>query len=406
MTGRILSLGWKNIWRNPTRSAVVIIAVFLGLWAGIFISAFFNGMAQGYLRSQLELSVGHLRISHPGFEDQMLPEYGIGDASALADSLSALPWVTSVRPESMSGGLAQSARGSYGVTIHGLDTSKNSTHPVNQYIEEGEMPGESLRNPVAVGRAIADRLNLEPKSRLVLSFQDVHGEITAGAFRVSGIFDSVNDQYDRGNVFVNRDDLNRLLGRENLVHRITLMVDDYGRAAEYSGEIAGTRPELSVTSWGKIAPELEYVYSAMDISLYVIMIIIIIALVFSIINTMLMAIMERTRELGMLMAVGMNRVRLFGMILAETFFLTMAGVPLGLLGSWGTVSLLGRTGINLSAFAEGLNAYGMATVIHPELEAAYYFNLALMVAAAALLSALYPAWKTLKLKPVEAIHKI
>lgn len=406
MIRQILSLGWKNIWRNPTRSAVVIIAVLLGLWAGIFISAFFNGMAQGYLRNQLELSVGHLQVSHPEFEDQMLPRYGIVDAASLADSLAGLPFVSGIRAESLSGGLAQSAHGSYGTTLHGIEASGDPAHPAARYLEEGEMPDPSGRNPVTVGDALAERLGIGLKSRIVLSFQDINGEITAGAFRVSGIFDSPNQQYDQANVFVNRADLNRLLGEENLVHRITLMADDFGRAPHYRDRLAQTLPNLQVRSWGEIAPELEYVYSAMDISLYVIMFIIILALIFSIVNTMLMAILERTKELGMLMAVGMNRVRIFGMILAETFFLTMTGVPLGLFLSWGTVSLLADRGIDLSAFAEGLNAYGMGTVIHPELQAAYYLNIALMVAAAALLSALYPAWKTLKLKPVEAIHKL
>lgn len=406
MIRQILALGWKNIWRNPTRSAVVIIAVLMGLWAGIFMSAFFNGLAQGYLQNQLEMSVGHLQVSHPEFEDQMLPQYGISGAASLADSLAAFPFVTGLRAESLTGGLAQSARGSYGTTLHGIEASDNSAHPAARYMEEGDMPGPDMRNPVAVGDALADRLGIGLKSRIVFSFQDVNGEITAGAFRVSGIFDSPNEQYDQSNVFVNRDDLNRLLGEENLVHRITLMADDFGRAPHYRDRLAEALPDLRVRSWGEIAPELEYVYSAMDISLYVTMIIIILALVFSIINTMLMAILERTKELGMLMAVGMNRARIFGMILAETFFLTMTGVPLGLLLSWGTVSVLSDKGIDLSAFAEGLNEYGMGTVIHPELQAAYYLNIALMVAAAALLSALYPAWKTLKLKPVEAIHKL
>lgn len=408
MFAKILTLGWKNIWRSPTRSAVVIVAVVLGLWAGVFISAFFNGMAQGYLQNQLELSIGHVQVRHPEFGDLMQPSRAIPDAENLADSLRGLPSVSALRSESIASGLAQSAHGSYGVTIHGLDGGEGdlSPHPVQKHLVEGSMPGPGLRNPVTVGGVLADRLNLEMGSRLVLSFQDTSGEITAGAFRVAGIYDSFYDQYDRGNVFVQREDLTRLLGDPGLVHRITLMIDDYGRAPEFRRELAAGLPGLEVRSWDMIAPELQYVYNSMDISLYVIMIIILIALVFSIVNTMLMAILERTKELGMLMAVGMNRVRLFGMILAETFFLTMAGTPLGLLLSWITVNILGRTGIDLGPFSEGLSAYGLGTVIYPELTAAYYLNIALLVASAAFLSALYPAWKTLKLNPLEAIHKI
>lgn len=409
---KIIRLGWKNVWRSPTRSGVVIIAVLLGTWAGIFISAFMNGMAQGYLQNQLNLAVGHIQITHPQFEDQFNPRYGIGNPDRLLDTLRQQPYITEIQPQSLSTGLAQSASNSYGVTINGINAgtgdedSAAAAHPVQQYIEQGDFLQSVSRNPVVVGVALAERLDLELRSKVVLSFQDVNGEITAGAFRVAGIFDSINDAYDRGNVFVEMEDLNRLLGREGLIHKVTLKVDDFTQAFGHREEIAAMFPGLRIVSWADIAPELEYVYSAMDISLYIFMIIIIIALVFSIINTMLMAILERTRELGMLMAVGMNQPRLFLMILSETFFLTIVGAPLGVLLSWGTISLFADRGISLSAFAEGLNAYGMGTVIYPEIGAAYYLNIMLMIAVAAILSSLYPAWKTLKLKPVEAIHKI
>lgn len=406
MIFKIILLGWKNIWRNPTRSGVVIIAVLLGIWAGVFISAFFNSIAQGYLQNQLNLSVGHIQITHPEFEDQFNPEYNIANSKQLLSNLKTKDDISSIRYESLAMGLAQSAANSYGATIHGVDTTENTSQPVTKYLKQGDFLQSINSNPIVIGNALADRLELELRSKMVISFQDVDGNITGGAFRVAGIFDSFNDNYDKGNVFVLRDDLNRLLGQENLVHKITLKLNDFTQANQKAKILKNQYPDLKATSWATIAPELEYVFSSMDITLYVVMVIITIALVFSIINTMLMAVLERTRELGMLMAVGMNKKRLFGMILSETFFLTMVGTPLGLLFGWVTVTVLGNTGIDLSAFAEGMNAYGMDTVIYPDLGGIYYLNVTLLIAIAALLSALYPAWKTLKLKPVEAIRKI
>lgn len=403
---RIIRLGWKNVWRNPTRSGVVIIAVVLGTWAGIFISAFFNGMVQDYLQNQLNLSVGHIQVTAPMFEDQMSPEYAIPNAPGLIDTLSHKSYINRIQVQSLTPGLAQSAVNSFGVSIHGIYPESDTLHPIQPYIEQGDLLAGVSRNPVLVGRQLADRLDLKLRSKVVLSFQDVNGNLTAGSFRVASIFDSFNNQYDKSNVFVKAGDLNRILGDENLVHKITLKVDNFSQADRYSEQLSKIYPGLEISSWGVIAPELLYVFSAMDISLYVIMIIIIIALVFSIVNTMLMAILERTRELGMLMAVGMNQARVFTMILSETFFLTMAGAPIGLLFSWGTISYFAGRGINVSAFSEGLNAYGISTMIHPELGAIYYLNITLLIAAAALVSSIYPAWKTLQLKPVEAIHKI
>lgn len=406
MIWRIISLGWKNIWRNPTRSGVVIVAVLLGIWAGVFISAFFNSITQNYLQNQLDLMVGHIQITNPEFQDQFNPRFDIPDSGPLLDSLKQKDYITGIQYESLSTGLAQSAANSYGVTIHGIDTTSKPLHPISHHIKQGTLLGNIERNPVVIGRALAERLELDLRSKMVVSFQDIEGNITAGAFRVSGIFDSFNDNYDKGNIFVLRDDLNRLLGKPQLIHKITLKIDDFSQAGTRAQTLSENHPDLKIAGWGEVAPELEYVFNSMDITLYIVMIIIIIALVFSIINTMLMAVLERTRELGMLMAVGMNRTRLFTMILCETFFLTMAGTPIGLFLSWVTVQLFGNYGIDLSAFSQGLNAYGLDTVIYPQLSSTYYLNITLLIAGAALLSALYPAWKTLKLKPVEAIRKI
>lgn len=403
---KIISLGWKNIWRNPTRSGVVIIAVLLGIWAGVFISAFFNSLTQSYLQNQLDLMIGHIQIVDPKFEDQYDPKFDIANSDSLLVNLARQEYVRNIQYESLTTGLGQSAVNSYGITIHGVDTSSGTPHPITEHLKQGEFLRGIQRNPIVVGEALAERLELELRSKIVASFQDVEGNITAGAFRIAGIYDSFNDNYDKSNVYVLRDDLNRLLGDPHLIHKITLKIDDFTQAHQYAGDIQEKYPDLRVSGWGEIAPELEYVFNTMDISLYIVMIIIIIALVFSIINTMLMAVLERTKELGMLMAIGMNKTRLFMMILCETFFLTMVGTPIGLFLSWLTVSILGNVGIDLSAFAQGMNAYGLDTMIYPELSVTYYLNVTLLISIAAILSALYPAWKTLKLNPVEAIRKI
>ncbi|MGK7369384.1 MAG: ABC transporter permease, partial [Candidatus Halalkalibacterium sp. M3_1C_030] len=298
---RIISLGWKNIWRNPTRSGVVIIAVLLGIWAGVFISAFFNSLTQSYLQNQLDLMVGHIQISNPQFEDQFNPQYDIKNSEQLLTDLHQKDYITRIQYESLSTGLAQSAANSYGVTIHGIDTTSTFTtaHPISQHIKQGDLLQEIKRNPVVIGKTLAERLELDLRSKMVVSFQDVDGNITAGAFRIAGIFDSFNDNYDKGNIFVLQNDLNRLLGQDNLVHKITLKIDDFSKAGLRAESLGENYPGLKVSSWGEVAPELEYVFNSMDVSLYIVMIIIILALVFSIINTMLMAVLERTKELGM-----------------------------------------------------------------------------------------------------------
>ncbi|MDX1641740.1 MAG: FtsX-like permease family protein, partial [Balneolaceae bacterium] len=320
-------------------------------------------------------------------------------------NLQSRPNVEDISAKSVATGLAQSPRSSFGVMIYGVDTSKDTSLAVQKYIDEGSMIDSTSRNQILIGIELAERLDLQLKSRMVLSFQDVSGEITGGAFRVIGIFNTYSDRYDEGTVFVLQEDLNRLLGEENAIHNIRIETTDLTMAGTFASEIEQQFPNVSVKTWRDVAPDLRYTFDMMDLTLYIVMIIIIIGLVFSIINTMLMAVLERTRELGMLRAIGMNKLRTFSMVMVETVFLTMVGAPGGLLLSWICITYFGNVGIDLSALAEGLNEYGIGTVVYPELTWPYYLNIMLMIAVAALFSALYPAWRTLKLKPVQAIRK-
>ncbi|NBV29640.1 FtsX-like permease family protein, partial [bacterium] len=127
---------------------------------------------------------------------------------------------------------------------------------------------------------------------------------------------------------------------------------------------------------------------------------------FGIINTMLMAILERTREIGMLMALGMSKAKIFGLILNETLCLTLAGFPFGLFFSWAAIAYFNRIGINLSAFREELmKSFGFSQIIYPEFPSEQLTRVLLIVVSTALISGLFPAFKALSLKPVDALRK-
>jgi ABC-type antimicrobial peptide transport system permease subunit len=130
------------------------------------------------------------------------------------------------------------------------------------------------------------------------------------------------------------------------------------------------------------------------------------ALVFGIINTMLMAVLERYRELGMLMAVGMNKLRVFTMIVLETIMLAIVAVVPGLVLGYATVTYFGKNGIDLSAFSKGMQQFGMSDIVYTDLDPGFYVQLAMAVGITAVIGAIYPAYKAIRLKPVEAIRKI
>lgn len=402
----IIQLSWKNIWRNKIRSGIVILAVMLGTLAGVFMSAFMYGLSMQYIRSELVNFTSHIQIHTKAYETEPLPEYYIRSSHSPAGSLSQHPFVTHVTERMLINGLASSSSSSFGVSIYGIDPAQEKqVTNLYKFMKEGDYFGNKGRNQVIVGEKLADRLNLKMRSKVVLNFQDVHGNISAAAFRVTGIFKSPNSQFDERNVFVRFSDLGRLIDAPGAVHEIALLVTDFKQADRFKQEIT-VDEGLAVQSWRELSPALAYTDSVVDTSLYIIMIIILIALTFGIINTMLMAVLERQQELGMLMAIGVNKIRTFFMILTETFFLAVIGAPFGVLLAWTGISLLEDTGINVSAFAEGFEMYGMSTVIYPELQAEFYFNIGILILIVTLLASLYPSYKALKLNPVQAIRKI
>ncbi len=402
----IISLSWKNIWRNRARSLVVIVAVILGTGAGVFMSAFMYGMSMQMVKSEMENYTSHIQIHTKEYKNEVLPAYFISNADSLVTELSKLPFVKNITARSVLTGLASTSSSSYGVSVRGIDIeTEHDVTQIHTFITEGNFLESRRSNSIVIGEKLAQRLNLEIRSKVVLNFQDVDNNLTAAAFRVTGIFKSSNSRFDETNVFVKKEHLNSLINADGISHEIALLVDDFKMADTYRDSLK-LNAELIAESWGDISPSLRYMDSMVGTMLYIVMVIILIALTFGIINTMLMAVLERQQELGMLMAVGVNKSKTFSMILIETFMLAIVGAPIGIFLAWLGIQSLGETGINVSAWAQGFEEYGIGTIIYPELQPEYYLNVGILIFITTLIAALYPSYKALKLNPVEAIRKI
>ncbi|MEM9983744.1 MAG: FtsX-like permease family protein, partial [Bacteroidota bacterium] len=213
-----------------------------------------------------------------------------------------------------------------------------------------------------------------------------------------------NSKFDEGNVYVRLADLQKLAKVGAGIHEIAVVLDDIEQVDATAA--AFTTDQVMAETWADLAPDLRLISESFQVSMYIFIGIILLALAFGIVNTMLMAVLERTRELGMLMAVGMNRGRVFLMIMLETIFLVTVGGPLGLAVGYLLVSILGSIGIDMGSFSDAMSQFGMSSTVRPHLAGEYYFQIAIMVAVTALLSAIYPALRALKLKPVEAIRSV
>jgi ABC-type lipoprotein release transport system permease subunit len=401
----LLKIAWQNVWRNKVRSLVVITAVALGLWAGVFASAFVKGMMKKKVENVIKLEMSDFQIHQPNFRDELSVKLFIPNPDDIQQNIEQNPQVIATTSRLISQGMISSSASNGSIKIVGVNPEKEAaTTGINELLIEGKYFEGSKRNPVLISKKIAEEYRLKLRSKAVLTIQDVEGEIIAGAFRVVGIFESENSMFDKQQIFVRQKDLGKLIKIERGSHEIAVLLNDHDAAEAQSLFYQGQYPDLEIKPWLDLSTGMRFMVEAMDVYLFYIVGIILLALLFSILNTMLMAVLERVREIGMLMAIGMAKGKIFVMILLETLILSMIGGPLGLLLSYGFVEYFGKHGINLEGAA--YEDAGFSSIVYPYLDGNSYLNVAVMVFIMALLAAIYPAQKALKLNPVEAIRKI
>ena len=301
-------------------------------------------------------------------------------------------------------GMASTAHGNYGVKIMGIfpDKEKNVTD-ISEKLVQGTYLYKLKRNPIIIGEKLANKLGVKVNSKVVLNFQDSNNNTVSTGFRVEGIFKTINSSFDEENVFVKYDDLAPLVSLSGKYHEIAILCDNITETETVENQI---KTNNSVESWDQLSPELGYAQEAMSNFIYIFMGIILLALAFGIVNTMLMAVLERKREIGMLLSVGMDKRKVFTMIILETLFLAFIAALLGVLLSIWTIEYFGRHGINLSAVAKGLESLGMGARVFTKLPFAMYVDITLMTLSVALIAAVIPARRALKLNPAEAVKAI
>jgi ABC-type lipoprotein release transport system permease subunit len=242
-------------------------------------------------------------------------------------------------------------------------------------------------------------------SRIILSFLDVNDIQTSAAFRICGVFRTNNDMFEAASVFVPDGELRQLTGLEGgRFHRLICRMEEDDQADTTVPAIRKTFSGLEVLSWKEIQPDLAMLADMMQQIYGIFMAIILAALAFGIVNTMLMAVLERTRELGMLAAIGMNRRKTFLMIMLESVFLSLTGGAAGMVISGIVIAATAKNGINLVKYAEGMEAMGFSAHLYPAVDTPFFIMTSLLIVLTGVLSAVYPARKALKMNPMDALR--
>ena len=469
------SISWKNVWRNKSRSLVVIISVTLGIISGVMLIGIMTGWVEQRMHDAVYNEVSHLQIHNKEYLKNEEIHLTVNDTAEISGIIGSIPelkgWVKRTRMIAM----ANTSWGNTGVSIYGVDPYKekqvteiwkeivpgggeylDESKPGNilisdktaeilklkQYIITGEVLNslksekvpklvlskldtlkdvrfrspkdfrEALKEELKkkeldnYGKLIIDKaLDYRIRNKIQITISDEAGTPVQGTFRVCGIYKTSNTSFDQAAAFLNAKELAKLFGGKGvLTHEIAILLNDIEKTDLVKEKLAGISFDNEVSTWKELAPDAALMNDYM-VMYYVIFIgIIMLALAFGIINTMMMTILERTKELGMLMAIGMNRKKVFSMIMLETIFLTMVGAVAGMLSGWGLINLLGKTGIHFSSWGEGFEEWGFAAVVYPTVTHNYYILITVMVIVTAIISSIWPARKALKLNPIETLR--
>jgi ABC-type lipoprotein release transport system permease subunit len=256
------------------------------------------------------------------------------------------------------------------------------------------------------GLNIVDKaLDYRLRNKIQITITDESGTPVQGTFRICGIYKTTNGGFDQATVFVNTGELAALYdGKNFLTHEMAVLLNDIKNADAVKERLKSISPDNTISTWKEMAPDAALMNDYMIMYYFIFIGIIMLALAFGIINTMMMTILERTKELGMLMAIGMNRKKIFSMIMLETVFLTLVGAIAGMLAGWVLIGILGKTGIHFSSWGEGFEAIGFAATVYPVITPYFFIIITIMVIVTAIISSVWPARKALKLIPVEALR--
>lgn len=403
----LIKISWRNVWRNKLRSFVVIISVIFGLLGGIIIIAMSYGLNEERMNNAVETYLSHIQIHNKSFSEEYNIKYTIDNLEGIENAINNDSRVVSYSKRIILNGMLSNSNGSYGIQVKGVDPIEE-VKVTNTYekIIEGEYFKSEKENTILVGKKLAERLNLKLKSKVVITFQDENYELTSLLYRVEGIFRSGNSRYDEANVFVKNVSITKNLPNFSGYHEIPILLTDIELRNQVKNDLISKNSNNLIEGWDDISKDLAYANEMLAAVLYIFMMIILSGLSFGIVNTMLMAILERRKEIGMLMSIGMSRFKIFLMISFETMFLSIVALPIGLILSYSIVEYYSVVGIDLSIVEAGLENFGVGTRLYFKVPNQEYFIVAIMVFVISIISSIFPSVRALKINPVEATKTI
>jgi ABC-type lipoprotein release transport system permease subunit len=407
-----IKLSWRNIWRNKKRSLVVISSIGIGIFTMLIVMGIMNGMNYQMIDNTISTSLGHVSIHKKGFADNIKASYSFLPEEGLYKKLSSTAGIAGWAPRVKLQGMIRSSEASQGVLITGIDPEKErAVSEIYDYTSKSggsEFLDDPSAGDVLISEKLAEKLDLIIGDRLVIMLQDSHDEIVGEALTVRGVFQSPVDSFDKYVVFTGIKRLQAAAGMKNRISEISIRTDTRDESTDIKNKVSAylNDKDIEALSWQEMSPSMMSAIRLFDAMMFIFFGIIFITVVFSVANTMIMAVMERFHEIGVMKCIGTRPLNIFIMIVSEAVNLGLAGMAAGVIfGTLFNLSL-GVTGLDLSIFSESMRIWGTGSVIYPLIMFKYIAASAAIVFITAVSAAIYPAVKAARIKPLEALNYI
>ncbi len=418
----VFRLAWRSFLRHRWRSIITGFAISLGL-ALMLISL---GMAADGHRRMIEIGVrlgsGHVLVQGKGFQEEQSLDHLVTNPKRVMDVARALPGVSMVVPRVRASGLLSAGGSSSAVGVGGVDPTKEPAvssiaakkgRVAGDYLRpRAQLPFENLPGDIYVGKDLAGKLALSVDDRVVLTVSPRGGgKPASAAFRVRGVFKTGLAELDGFYVEIELAEADKLLRLDGSVTQVAVLLDEQDNAhvAAQQLEAALADDTLEVLPWQVALKELYEAIVLDDWGGYLMMLIIFVIVAIGIFNTMLMSVVERTRQFGVMMAVGTSGRRLFATVLTEAFILGLVAASVGLAIGLSLHAWMAHSGLDMSQFY-GEDAEMAGIVFDGRIYSYLTFSVVAkatsLVVGLVVVSAIYPAYRATRLEPVEAMRHV
>lgn len=400
-------IAWASLVRRRSRSVLVVMMIAVSLWGLLFMEGIYDGMIEQMISNAIRSDSGHISLFAKGYRLNPDLSRQIDNGAEITDFLVTNSQVRSFVLRLKQDGLVATAHYSRGAAIWGVDLKAEDRHGgLASYLSQGEYNFGKRERGAIIGFKLANKLQVRIGSKIILSAQDRHGEVSAAPLKVTGILKTNNMTLDNNAVFISIIKARQLLAMAQGVSQVAIIVHDETQIPALQQQLCEKSPHLDILRWDQLYPALMQSRVRMEGFNMVINLLIFCVAALGIFGVILVSVLERLREFGIMLALGTHFSQVRAIVFVESFFLGFSGLGAGGIIGWATLYYFNIYGLDLSIFSTAFDEFGMDAVTYAIIRPSYFSTALGAVTIATLLSVIIPLRVLKKAKPMEAITKV